>query len=96
MSKNISVVLKDNEGDGEGKLNILVGDHFLLIRPEGYGDHCSVDGDGYPIGIEFNNGKPRVLIWGDINKEDTTQVIELEGAKETVRHIEVLYHKKKQ
>lgn len=59
-------------------------DH-LLIKVDGYGDAVSADGSGFPILIEYHDGKLQVVLWADINKEDTTHVIDLEGARESKR-----------
>jgi len=56
----------------------------ILIRIEGYGDKTSPKGEGCPILIENWMGEARVVIWGDINKENHTHLISLEGAKETL------------
>jgi len=59
--------------------------YSILMGPKGYGDFCSNDGNGYPVMIEKLDGELRVIIWGDINKEDPTHIISLEGAKEDLR-----------
>lgn len=59
-------------------------DH-LLIKVDGYGDAVSADGSGFPILIEYHEGKLQVVLWADINKEDTTHVIDMEGARENKR-----------
>jgi hypothetical protein len=40
---------------------------------------------GAPIYIEFYDGKPRCLVWADINNPDPTDVIEMESALEQNR-----------
>ena len=57
----------------------------IYIRPEGYGDKCSQDGQGIPIMIEFYDGEPRVIIWDDINHEDSSHTISLRQADEKLR-----------
>lgn len=57
----------------------------VYIRPDGYGDACSHDGEGSPVMLEVWEGELRVVIWGDINKEDPTHIISLEGAREEKR-----------
>jgi len=56
----------------------------LLIAIDGYGENTSHRG-GYPILLEKHEGRLRLLIWADINQEDPTHIIDLEGAKETNR-----------
>lgn len=58
---------------------------FLAIRVDGYGDHCSNDGEGHPVILELFEGKLRLAVWDDINQEDCTMLIGLEGAKESLR-----------
>jgi hypothetical protein len=57
----------------------------VWIRPQGYGDATSMDGHGWPIGVELANNEIRVLVWADINEEDPTHKISVEGAKEDKR-----------
>lgn len=49
----------------------------IFVEFEGYGDCPGCD---YPVMIEVWNGELRVVIWSDINKEDPTHIISLEGA----------------
>jgi hypothetical protein len=64
---------------------IFADDRDISIRVEGYSDACSLDGCGTPILIERWEGELRVVIWGDINQEDPTHIISLEGARESKR-----------
>lgn len=57
----------------------------VVIQFDGYGDHDSVDGQGTPVLIENVNGVPNVVIWGDINAEEPTHRIPLDGARESLR-----------
>jgi len=57
----------------------------ILIRPKGYGDHCTENGHGYPVLIELCNGYPRVVVWSNINQEDPTHILSLEQAQESCR-----------
>ena len=68
----------------EIKVNILSEGGQIWIQPDGFGEKCSVDGEGYPIGIEIWQGKLRLIVFDDINTEDP-QIIDLEKAKETAR-----------
>lgn len=60
-------------------------DRMLLIGAEGYGEKTAFDGGGHPVVIEFYKGELRLLVWGDINSEDPTHTISLEGARESAR-----------
>ncbi len=53
--------------------------HGVSITFPGYGDLIS-GVDGIPVYVEYRNGIPHVIIWGDINQEDPTHTISLEGA----------------
>lgn len=78
-------VLKDISTGKCLPVNIEIFEDKILIRPEGFGDKCSSDGEGSPIMIEHYDGKVRAFIWGDINQEDPTDVVDLENAKESNR-----------
>ena len=68
----------------EIKVNILSEGGQIWIQPQGYGEKCSADGEGYPIGIEIWQGRLRLIVFDDINREDP-QIIDLEKAKESHR-----------
>jgi hypothetical protein len=57
----------------------------IAIRPEGYGEKTMEDGYGSPILIEQCKGSIRVIIWGDINSDEPTHIIKVDGAKEENR-----------
>jgi hypothetical protein len=57
----------------------------IEICPEGYGYANSYDGEGSPILLEVWDGKLKLHVWGDINKQDPTHQIDLEGALESSR-----------
>lgn len=60
-------------------------DLALLIAPVGYGDYSSMEGLGCPILLERYGGRLRLVVWGDINQEEPTHIIDLEGARESCR-----------
>lgn len=66
------------------EIEIEEGSNCLWIKPKGYGDHCSAEGHGIPICLEVYEGRLRVIVWPDINKEEPT-IIDMEGARETAR-----------
>lgn len=86
MNKTRRFILKDVMGN-ENDLEVVVEGNELAIsiRPKGFGDCCSADGHGSPILLENRAGKPFLIVWGDINKEDPTHVIDLSEAEETAR-----------
>jgi hypothetical protein len=57
----------------------------ILIAVDGYGDCCSNDGEGHVAAMELFEGKLRLIVWGDIMKEDPTHVIDLNGSLERLR-----------
>ncbi len=59
--------------------------YAAYIRPKGYGDYDSVDGQGAPILIEFRDGIPYVIIFDDINNPNPSHIISLEKASEKLR-----------
>jgi len=68
----------------EIKVNILSEGGQIWIQPEGYGEKCATDGEGFPVGIEIWQGRLRLIVFDDINREDP-QIIDLESARETAR-----------
>jgi len=68
----------------EIKVNILSEGGQIWIQPQGYGEKCAVDGQGWPVGIEIWQGKLRMIVFDNINREDP-QIIDLENAKEIAR-----------
>jgi len=85
------IVLKDclDESPTPKQVNVSVGIErdglALLIKPERYGDYCSVEGEGTPILLELFDNELRLVIWADINQEEPTHIISLEGARELRR-----------
>lgn len=84
------MTLKDaiDEGSLQAKLAKSPGDGLLMIGAEGYSEKTAAEGHGFPIVVEFHEGQFRVLIWSDINQEDPTHTISLEGAREDKRNPE--------
>ena len=79
------VWLEDQNGDAPRRqVFIAIEGGQLCIRPIGYGDKTSKDGEGYPIVIEVLDDVLRVAVWPDSNNEEP-QVIEMEGARECLR-----------
>ena len=55
------------------------------IRFEGYGDCATIAGEGgTPLHILFENGKLMLYCYADINQEEPTHVIDLEGARDAL------------
>jgi hypothetical protein len=72
--------------------DVLTGiDHTIDIDSEGggiairlQGTACKEDDNAGPVFIEFYGGQPRVVVWPDINSEES-EVIDLSNAMETNR-----------
>lgn len=87
ISKMKAIIVDKSEQVNEKRVKIAVefkNDSFCIM-PEGYGDSCSTYDSGVPVMLEIWEGELRVLIWADINQEDPTHVISLEGARESKR-----------
>jgi len=85
---NYTTTIKEQCTDtapSEIKVNILSEDGQIWIQPKGYGEKCTIDGAGYPIGIEIWQGRLRLIVFEDINREEP-QIIDLEKAKESRRY----------
>ena len=55
----------------------------LTVHPKGY--EVFDDDDSAPILLERQEGKLRLIVWADINDQEPTQIIDLEGARVDVR-----------
>lgn len=74
--------------------HVVADNGFLSVEIEGC-NNCGID-DSAPLGtgvrcvasFEIWQGELRLLVWADINQEDPTHVISLEGAKITARTCE--------
>jgi hypothetical protein len=53
----------------------------IALNFSGYSDYCSNDDNGTPIYIQAHNNELKVIIYGDINQEDPTHSISIEGAR---------------
>ena len=85
--KSYSINIKEqcpHSASTEIRVNILSEGGQIWIQPEGYGEKCAADGEGWPMGIEIWQGKLRLIVFDDINKEDP-QIIDLEKARKTAR-----------
>jgi hypothetical protein len=54
----------------------------IAVGFQGYGEATAKAGYGRPIHIEHYDGKLTLRVWGDINSEDPTHVIDLHDAME--------------
>ena len=63
-------------------INIEIDVDGITVQHEGTACQC---GDFPPIFVEWYNGKPRIIIWADINEEEPTHIIDMSLALETNR-----------
>ena len=56
----------------------------MTVDFKGYGVQSHENGGGCPVLIELRDGIPHIIIWGDINSQDPTEVISLAGASESL------------
>lgn len=69
-----------------GRVRLVAGiDNSLSIGVPGYGDATSIDGRGVVAILERWEGRLRLLVWSDIDEEEPTHIIDLEGARESAR-----------
>ena len=88
-----SVVLHDNDPEGTTKIPVCASldNNFIQFEAEGFNACGTCDeqeiGRGIKsfVAIEIWHGELRLLVWADINQEDPTHTISLEGARETKR-----------
>ena len=57
----------------------------IELRGPGYGNFNMPPGHAGPLYIELADDSLRAVIWSNINEEDPTHVIDLEGARESNR-----------
>jgi hypothetical protein len=73
--------LKSVEPQGSGRIKVRIvreADKLALtLHPEGHG---TLDGDFAPVVIELKDKMVRLIVWADINQEDPTHIIQLDGA----------------
>jgi hypothetical protein len=78
--------LKDVDGSGNSvKGEVVVSPRHILVKLDGYGEKTAAVGCGQPVLIELTEKGVRVIVWGDINSEEPTSCVSLEGAREEKR-----------
>ena len=81
------IMLREQSPDFPPKsimLRLFAENGQFWIRPEGYGEKGTIDGEGSPVGMEIWQGRLRLIVFDDINSEDP-QIIDLENASEACR-----------
>lgn len=88
-----SVVLHDNDPEGTKEIPVCTSldNNFIQFEAEGFNTCGTCDeqeiGRGIKsfVAVEIWQDELRLLVWADINQEDPTHIISLEGARETNR-----------
>ena len=86
-TENFTILLQEQSSDEPERMitvKFLSEAGKLWLHPEGYGDKTSQDGCGYPIGLEIWEGRLRLIVFDDINREDP-QILDLQKASESCR-----------
>ena len=86
-SQQFEMMLREQSPDFPSKailLSLLAENGQFWMRPEGYGEKCTMDGEGSPVGMEIWQGRLRLIAFTDINSEGP-QIIDLENAREDIR-----------
>lgn len=79
--------LKDRESGKTVSCTVDFSHGQIWVQVAGYGDYSSKAGAGVPIGIEYYQEKVWITVWGNINQEDPTERLCLDGALESNRDI---------
>jgi hypothetical protein len=66
-------------------IRIAISQNGVSVYAEGYGDCGSAEAQGTPVFIELYRGELRLIVWANINSEDPTHIIPLNGARESNR-----------
>lgn len=80
-----TTLLDQADGDLAVPTRVEILPSGIVFYFEGYGDAYSAEGHGAPVLIEVADNSLGVLVWDDINQEDATYRIALEGALESRR-----------
>ncbi len=85
QSLETTLIDADTEHADKLPIKITASPHGVSICAEGHGDFGSAEGHGTPVFLELHRGRLRLLVWGDINREDPTHDLDLSGAREDRR-----------
>ena len=78
---NVGEVVQEDTASGGIKVEDLQEDQIFSLQVEGLGDCYSNDGKGTPIVLTVVDGELKLYVWSDINQQDPTHIISLEGAR---------------
>jgi hypothetical protein len=77
--------LKDRESGKTVSCTVSFSRGQIWVQVAGYGDSTSKDGAGFPIGIAYYEESVWVTVWGNINQDQPTERLCLDGARESNR-----------
>ncbi|MDV3002905.1 MAG: hypothetical protein N5P05_004560 (plasmid) [Chroococcopsis gigantea SAG 12.99] len=78
VNQELPFVLEDSDSKRAVRGKIVLVNNGLDVFFDEYGTYSCVL-------IEVSEGSLKVIVWGDINSDDPTHVIELEGARKFQR-----------
>lgn len=83
--ERVKFQFRDVEGPDDGTpyaVEVAAGPRSIGIYVPGYGAATAKPGVDPIAVLEFREGDPFLVVWGDINQEDPTHTIDLSGAYE--------------
>ena len=81
----MTVLVHDVTNNGRRGVRIIANTTGVELLPDGLGTNGMLPGHGPPLYLECEAGKWRLHVWADINSEDPTHMIDLDGASEVLR-----------
>jgi len=94
MSKEYNLIDQNPESNVQRKVGITGDSNLVSVEFDGYNNLSTCDsvefGEGQRtvVGFEVWQGELRCLVWGDINQEEPTHIINLDDALVTRREDE--------
>jgi hypothetical protein len=87
MTQQIKFELLNEDSERPPSLKglIEIGVGTIMFNFDGYGDGGSPPEEGFPIAIRWDDNQLKLYVWADINREEATHIINLEGALEKAR-----------
>ena len=84
-NKEVILILRDADENTPGTTEVKIQwtSRGIEIQPAGTGTSDVINGP--PIFIERHKGHVRVVIWSDIENEEPTHIVSLDGARENIR-----------
>ena len=77
--------MTEDDSRPAAELTVDLSAQGCFIGVSGHGEKTSEQSAARPVMLELYRGEVRVIAWGDINQEDPTDFISLDGAREDRR-----------